>query len=221
MTSQAKEFPLFFNRISSPRHAMIAVNSMTDSRDISNDGLLPEYRVVAVKRNPKLDVMAMSRILFVKLMTGIVMCGRPIDLRVEWQSPPYYDEYHDCLACSLAVVGYPTFLSHWDEKISEACDIRDYLAGTDVTDQGLRALEVPGDPPEHFHEFVTPLPLSTVRALFISVMLALYDAGPLEELEIAWREEPSAKQEKIRMKDLWVAKAKTIIGKKSRIVVAT
>lgn len=213
---QAKDFPLLLNHVKDLFSVEVAVNAMTKAEPGDDDGEATYKAVTLPYAN--LSLHGASKSLFIQTMCGLVLCGRPEDLRVEWAAEPFsIDKEAGTASVHLRVPGHPEFLEAWDDKIVEPADISNVVSACGIEYMGVQTLVMQGVEPKE-HEFRAPSYRMALRSLFVSVMLAIYDRGEPAELEFAWRKPPTLKQ--LLSSNVFQATAVSMVTTRSRIVVA-
>lgn len=221
--NRAKAFPILLNRCHSMMDAMIAVNAMSDEHERAEvyieDRSEPAYKKVTVSY-ADIGPHGLGKALFIQMMTGLVLCGDPLKLRVEWKVPDLFshDEENETVSAELYVIGAPKFLEAWDHTIQTHNDIAPALQSLGVTDKGLSNIDALGLPDSQPHEFGSPLYEWAARGLFVSLALELYDRGGPAEVELYWKQAPKVEHSTVHR--AFVASARTIVQPKSRIVIA-
>lgn len=221
--NRTKAFHALGNRCGSMLDAMVAVNAMTDENDrpevYIEDRAEPRYKKVSASY-AKIGPYGVGKALFIQMMTGLVLVGDPLNLRVEWKIPEVFthDEENESIGTELYVIGAPKFLEDWDNSIQTHQDIVPALQRLGVTDKGLSKIDALGLPDSQSHEFGSPLYTWAVRGLFVSLALELYDRGGPSEVELHWKQAPKVEHSSAHR--AFVATARTVVVPKQRIVVA-
>jgi hypothetical protein len=220
MTQQAREFPILLNRLGTLMDCELAVNVMTAPEAMSSDENVEarEFKAVTVSCAGA-GVHGASKALFIQIMTGLVLCGKPEDLRVEWAPMRFsVDQEAQTVSAHLMVVGHHEFLLPWDDEIGSVLAITTELVAQGIEDRGESTLQILGVPEPKPHVYRTPSQACSVRALFVSLMLAAYDVAPPDELELYWRKLPLIELDVPRQ--TCTASATAVFAKRQRIVVA-
>jgi hypothetical protein len=217
--SQAREFSPLMIAISDLFAVEIAIQAMTRPDAVSTDENIQErqFKKVSVPYRD-LELHGASKFLFIQIMTGLVMCGRPESLRIEWAPGGNHfgiDHESETVSASLMVVGHSEFLKDWDTLIDNVRDVETQLELMYHEPIEESAIEVPGMPEPRAHTFTSPNRLASTRALFVSLALECYDRGP--EVDVFWRERPRCSFNATR--GLWTCSARPLIVPKQRIVV--
>ncbi len=213
--NQASTFVVFLNRIVNLFDVEIAVQAMTSPVEVSADDNIDDRKYLKVTASySSLELHGASKGLFIQIMTNLVMLGDPEKLRIEW-APNHFslDQEAETVSAHLMVMGHTEFAN--SDRIQSTHDIPHVLSELGVDIKGVSSIQVLNLPEPKPHEFVTPSRIFSTRALFVSLMLAAYDAG--KDVELYWRQEPAIKQMVARK--LWKASATALIAPKQRILV--
>lgn len=210
----AAHFPILLNRIQELGGVELALNAMTLQDEVSNDSELTFKAISAGYEQYGLP--GASKALFISVMAHLVMVGNPGELRLEWAAERFsVDQEKGTVSAHVAVVGHSEFMDA--DPIESAYDIEVIMQKMGVDVKGESLIQIAGMPEPKPHEFISPSRLWTGRALFVSLMLAAYDKGPLNEVELYWRSLPKVEQKVARK--VWVGTANALIVPQKRILV--
>lgn len=219
--TQARTFPLLMNRIDSLPRCEIAINAMTAADPASTDASLERnYAAISVSYSD-LELHGASKALFIQVMTALAICGNPEELRIEWAPERFtLDEEAGTVSAHLMVIGHAEFGPERAAAISCPEDIIVELNAAGLMDRGVSSIAAANLPDPQPHGFTTPQETLSLRALFVSLMLAMYDAGGAEKVELYWRTMPKVDSVLDPERVLYTAMAAATFVPKQRIVLA-
>lgn len=226
----ARSFPYLFNNIETPKCVEIALNTMTADWDpasvatVEGDEELPSKQIYL--RITDDDLIGACRGLFTKVMMGLVRVGNPLNLKIGWVEYPsiFEVEGEKVVGCEIGVLDHPAFYEDWENSITTLEEIRQGLSVCGIRDLGAARIAVQGQFKPMPHVWTTPVPVQSMRSLYVSLMSQIYDMGEPTDLELRWFALPSMETRYSSLsknRTLFIAKALVSIVKGNKIVLAS
>ncbi len=193
----AKEFVTkLLDSAESPNDIMVAVNALTvPDEDVDLNADPPTDFGVVLVEHVGMDYKPVSpgtvcRALFVRVMAELVYVGNPATLRVEWDDLPQLAPTTDSAGVALAVVGHEAFNTRRAPPVDTIERLMLALQDSGYEDKGVTRIWALQQERKAV-KLVTPYANWSCEALYVAIMLELYDRGDDPELlSVTWGVEP-------------------------------